>query len=74
MITYFKDNNSTTHFYRRTIPVAAYMYNLHHRPPEDERMTLETYRGTSFYVIYIKTVYQVGINKGIIPAYVLTLM
>jgi hypothetical protein len=32
---------------------------------EDERMTLETCRGTQFYVIY-KTVYQVGINKRII--------
>jgi len=31
-------------------------------------MTLETCRGTQFYVIYIKKiVYQVGINKGIIP-------
>jgi len=29
-------------------------------------MTLETCRGTQFYVIYIKIVYQVGINKGII--------
>ena len=27
-------------------------------------MTLETCRGTQFYVIYIKIVYQVGINKG----------
>jgi hypothetical protein len=41
------------------------MYNLYHWPPEDERMTLETCRGTTFYVIYIKIVYQVGINKGI---------
>ena len=28
-------------------------------------MTLETCRGTKFYVIYIKIVYRVGINKGI---------
>jgi hypothetical protein len=53
------------HLQRKTIPVAAYIYSLHHWPPEDERMTLETCRGTYFYVIY-KIVYQVGINKRII--------
>jgi hypothetical protein len=31
---------------RRTIPVAAYIYNLHPLPPEDERMTLEKCRET----------------------------
>jgi len=29
-------------------------------------MTLETCRGVSFYVIYVRIVYQVGTNKGII--------
>jgi len=33
-------------------------------------MTLETCRGAEFYVIYIKIVYQVGINKGIELFYV----
>jgi hypothetical protein len=50
------------HLQRKTIPMAAYIYNLHHWPPKDELMTLETCRGIWFYVIY-KIVYHVGINK-----------
>jgi len=33
-------------------------------------MTLETCRGVSFYIIYVRIVYQVGTNKGIIINYV----
>jgi hypothetical protein len=40
--------------------------NKRHWPPEDGRMTLETWRGVQFYIIYVRIVYQVGTNKGII--------